>query len=73
MGFFECLSSTLHLRCPVSESSAAWSLGGTHDTYISPFSTPFWSQKTLELNLSTVLGIFNPKNVLKAVDLQFSS
>lgn len=70
MGFSEGLSSTLHLHCPVSESSAACSLEDPHDAYISPFSTPFRRQKTLDLNLSTVLGIFNPKNVLKAIDLQ---
>lgn len=45
----------------MSEFSAALSFDGPHGTYIRPFSIPFRSEKTLELNLSTIWGIFNPR------------
>lgn len=66
--FFEDLRFTLHLHCPVSQFFAAWSFDGPQGTYITPFSAPFRSEKTLALSLSTLLGIFNPRErVLEAV------
>lgn len=63
LGFFLDLSFIF----PSERILCSWSFDGPHGTNISSFSAPFRSEKTLELNPNTVLGLLNPReNVLSA-------